>query len=69
MTELKKPLQRRLNVKMGKRPLIIQIEPETPEHPGRIRLKEKGARKWYDLSIRMAYLFAINEEKRKGGIK
>jgi len=66
MTELKKPLQRRLNVKMGKRSLIIQIEPETPEHPGRIRLKEKGAHKWYDLSIREAYILAIEKNKRKG---
>jgi len=66
MTELKKPLQRRLNVKMGKRPLIIQIEPETPEHPGHIRLKEKGAHKWYDLSIQEAYILAIEKNKRKG---
>lgn len=59
MTKLNKPLKREVSIARIKRPIIISIDPETKI----LSLREKGARRGYNISIISLYALLVRESK------
>lgn len=64
MTDLKRIIKRKVESRTLRYPLIVQLEPG-----GILKLREKGARRWYSISLEALYkklvASAIMEERRK----
>jgi hypothetical protein len=68
MTELKRKVTRKIPKPRGLRhPLVVQLD---PAGAGILKLREKGARKWYSIGLEELYkrLVAINLREQGGAI-
>ena len=59
MVKLNKPLKREISLPKIRRPIIVELDPESQE----ITLREKGARKGYSIPIATLYVILVKGEK------
>ncbi len=59
MTQLRRRLKREVNR------YVIQLEPPERDEPAIIKIKEKGQRKWFEVTIEQIYWLAIRKSAEK----
>ena len=71
MTQLKRRVRREIPGPENRPPYIIQLEPPVRDEPSVVRIKRKGTRTWYDITVDAIFWMAIRktadrliEEKR-----
>lgn len=60
MTELSKPVRRITSAKYRGNNIVVEIAP-----PSIIRVKEKGSRIWYEVSVEAIYIMAAKIEAER----
>ena len=59
MTQLRRRVKREVNR------YVIQLEPPERDEPAIIKIKEKGKRKWFEVTIEQIYWLAIRKSAEK----
>ncbi len=59
MTQLRRRVKREVNR------YVIQLEPPECDEPAIIKIKEKGKRKWFEVTIEQIYWLAIRKSAEK----
>jgi hypothetical protein len=59
MTQLRRRVKREVNR------YVIQLEPPKRDEPAIIKIKEKGKRKWFEVTIEQIYWLAIRKSAEK----
>ena len=65
MTQLKRRVRREVPTSNYKKPYIIQLEPPVRDEPAIFKIKQKGTRKWYEITVDMIFWMAVRKEAER----